>query len=60
MPSSRDLPNSGTKLATLMCPELAGRFFTSVIWEAPFTDRPLDELINEKGEKKQEQEHGKE
>jgi len=59
-PPPGDLPDSGIKFTTLMCPELAGRFFTtSVIWEAPFTDRPLDKPIKEKGEKKQEKEHRK-
>ena len=39
----------------LLCPAMAGRFFTtSIICEAPFTDRPLDKLIKGKGEKKQE------
>ena len=35
MPSSRDLPNSGIKLASLMSPPLTGGFFTnSDTWEA--------------------------
>ena len=37
MPSSRDLPGSGTELASLMSPALAEGFFTtSAIWEALF------------------------
>ena len=35
MLSSRDLPDPGTKPASLMSPALAGRFFTTgAIWEA--------------------------
>jgi len=35
MPSSRDLPKSGTKPKPLLSPALTGRFFTtSTSWEA--------------------------
>ena len=35
VPSSRDIPNSGIEPASLICPALAGRFFTtSKTWEA--------------------------
>ena len=33
-PSPGDLPDPGTELASLMSPALAGRFFTTSIWEA--------------------------
>ena len=36
MPSSKDLPNPGIELTSLMSPVLAGGFFTtSTTWEAP-------------------------
>ena len=36
MPPSRDLPDPGIEPESLMCPALAGKFFTtSTTWEAP-------------------------
>ena len=37
MPPSRDLPDPGIEPESLMCPALAGKFFTtSTTWEAPY------------------------